>query len=180
MCLPAFGAALAGLGAGGAATAAGATAGAATGSLASGLATIGSALSIVGPLVQGIQANRAARENVRLINEQREQEASLNATRANRELQQWRRAMSQQRVDLAERGIALDSPTAVFLGQTAAREMSFNDQAIRSGGQARDAELSAEARIWRSRGTQALFRGGLSAAGAFLNRPTDEWAELLA
>ncbi|WP_010140404.1 hypothetical protein [Oceanicola sp. S124] len=166
------------LGAGGAATAAGSTAAAAT-SFASTMQTIGSVLAIAGPVVQGMQVASAAKANVKLVENQKRHQAALDATKADRERRRFQSQLAQQRAELASRGVQLDSATAVLLGQSAAAEMSFNDQAIRSGAQATQAELSAEQVNYRAKASQALLRGGLSAAGAWLDRPADEWAELM-
>ena len=47
----------------------------------------------------------------------------------------------QQTAELAARGVSLDSPTAILLGQTAAQELSFESQAVRAAGQATQQEL---------------------------------------
>lgn len=166
---------------GGGATAAGAAAGAATAATAGGaLAKIGTWLSIGGSLYQGIEAKRAADENAANVAQQRKTEQQLNATKDQRERAKFRSAIAKQTAELVARGVSLDSPTAVFLGQSAAQEMSFNSQSIRSTGQARDAELSAQERAYRARGRSSLLKGGLSAAGAWLNREPDAWPGLAA
>ena len=164
---------LAGAAAGAGTTAAGA------GALATGLKFAGLALSVVGPIIQGQQTARAARVNAEYTRQQSETVAQLTATKADREQEQYRQLIARQRGELIARGVQLDSPTAVFLGETAAREMAFNAQAIRSDGQAQRQELSAEEAAWRARGKRALFQGGLSAAGALLNQEPDDWVELL-
>lgn len=167
---------------GGGATAAGATA--AAGTAASGLTAgslfsgIGTALAVGGSIVQGVQGARAARENARLVEEQRETERAINAQRDQRARRQFNSEIRKQFAELAERGVALDSPTAVLLGQEAARELSFESQSIRQTGQARDTELSAEARAYRSRATTSLLRGGLTAADSFLTAAPDLWPSL--
>ena len=104
---------LAALGAGGA-TAAGATATAATAGAS--LAQLGTYLSIGGSLYQGIAANRAAKENVALIEQQKKTEAQLTAVKEQREVARFKSAIAKQAAELAGRGVQLDSPTAVFLG----------------------------------------------------------------
>tara|TARA_R110000868_G_scaffold54164_6_gene169619 strand:+ start:4626 stop:5159 length:534 start_codon:yes stop_codon:yes gene_type:complete len=168
---------LAALGAGGA-TAAGATATAATAGAS--LAQLGTYLSIGGSLYQGIAANRAAKENVALIEQQKKTEAQLTAVKEQREVARFKSAIAKQAAELAGRGVQLDSPTAVFLGQTAAQEMSFQAQAIRSGGEATQAELTGQQRAYSARGKMALLKGGLSAAGSWLNREPDDWPGLAA
>jgi hypothetical protein len=188
MCDPVIGGPLMAALTGGGATAAGAAAaagGAAAGASAgtgvfSSLAGLGKTIAIGGSILQGIQSANAARENADLVQRQMDQEKRNNTTKAERERLRFRSMMAQQRAELAGRGVQLDSPTAVFLGETAAREMSFNDQSIRATGQAVQTELSAEQRSWRARGTSALLRGGLSAASGWLNREPEQWKELLA
>lgn len=174
MCIPALLGALGAVGAGGA-TAAGAAAGAGL----AGLQTLGTIVSIGGTLMSGITASQAAKQNVALIEQQKQTEAQINAVEDHRSRMKFMSSIRQQTAELAARGVSLDSPTAVMLGQTAAREMSFESQAVRAGGQARQAELSAEQRALRARGRSALFQGGLSAAGTLLDAAPDIWPSLL-
>lgn len=160
------------------ATAAGATAGAAT--AGSALLKAGTFLAAGSSIYGGIASYRANREMVRDIERQKETEAQLNSVREQRAVQQYKTALATQRAELAKRGLSLDSPTAVFLGQTAAREMAFEAQTIRQGGQATQQELTDSQRRLKTRGTVDLFRGGLSAAGRVLTAAPDLWPELLA
>lgn len=139
----------------------------------------GAALAIGGPIFQGIQANRTAKSQARQIETQRQQELVRNATIDQRQRRQFSSQIATQRAELIARGIQLDSPTAVVLGQNAAQELSFESQATRATGQATDQELSFAARSSRARGTQALLSGGFSAAGELLTRAPDLWPELL-
>lgn len=168
-------------GAAGTATAAGAAAGATAAGAGIGatLQTIGTIASIGGTLVQGVQANRAAKSQAAALEVQKQTEAQLNSVRDQRMRKEFRHAMAQQRAELAARGISADSPTAVFLGQTAAQEMTFESQSIRQTGQATQTELSNSQRQIRARGRQSLFRGGMSAAGSFLTKAPELWPELL-
>ena len=169
--------ALAAIGLGGGATAAGATAAATT---AGTLQTIGAMTAIAGSRYCGVSAYRTGRANAVLIDRQRRTEAQMNAIEDQRQRARFASAMRQQTAELAGRGISLDSPTAVTLGQYAGQEMAFNSQAVRSGGQARDAELSLSARNSRAQATLGLLRGGVSAAGTLLTAAPDVWPELLA
>jgi hypothetical protein len=67
----------------------------------------------------------------------------------------------------------------VLLGQTAAQELSFASQSVRSGGQATQIELSNQAQLARARGTQGLINGSVAAAGALLTGAPKIWPELL-
>lgn len=160
-----------------AATAAGATATAAAGS---GLAGLGTALTIGGSLLQGVMGMQAANAQAAHFENQAEQTSILASIKEQREKRKMRSQIRKQSAELAARGISLDSPTAVFLGETAAREMSFQGQATRAAGQARGQELSAQAMQSRARGVQSLLKGGLSAAGSFLQDGPDLWPELFA
>lgn len=182
MCLPTM---LAALGVGGAgataATAAGATAGAATavgtGSL---LSALGTGVSIFGSLMQGAQARDAANEQAAHIENQRQTENALNAVRDQRSRKQFRSAIAQQRAELVSRGVNLNSPTAVFLGQTAAREMAFDSQSIRTTGQACNVELSSQAQFARAKGAQSMLRGTVNAVGTLFKAAPDIWPGLMA
>lgn len=180
MCLPAIFPALAGVAGG--ATAAGATAGAATAGSALGsvLSIAGTAMSVIGTVAQAQNAKAAAEAQADAIETQKRQTAQLNSVKEQRSRQQFRQLMSQQRAELAARGVSLDSPTAVFLGQTAAREMTFEAQSIRQTGFAQQAELSNSQNQLRAQGRNALLKGGFSAAGGLLSSAPDLWPDLLA
>lgn len=166
----------AGPGAGVASTAGGATA-AAGGGLLQGL---GLALSVGGSLMQGIQASRTYKVQAAAIAEQKKTEAQLTAVEDQRTRLKFRSAMRQQSAELVARGIDLSSPTAVLLGQTAAQEMSFASQEVRSRGGARQQELSSTETIARSRATSSLLEGFTTAAGKYLTGAPDVWPELMA
>ena len=154
MCVMAIGTALASAFGGAAATtAAGAAAGAAT----AGAATAGAGLT-VGGLLQGvgaiagiagaIQQNRISRAWERAqtaaLQAQADTEAQLTATEDQRRRKEFFRAIRQQTAELAARGVSLDSPTAILLGQTAAQELSFDSQSVRATGQARQQALTGQ------------------------------------
>lgn len=160
------------------ATAAGATAGATT-AAATGLQAVGTAMAVGGSLVQGINANRMGKAQARALEQQARDERSLAAVQESRTRQQFRTAMRQQMAQLAARGVSLDSPTSILLGRTAAQEMSFESQAIRSGGQARTTELTGAARIARGQAQSSLLKGGFDAAGSFLTAAPKLWPGLL-
>lgn len=174
MCLPA---ALAALGVGsGAATAAGATAAAST---IGTLQTIGTLIGIGGSIVGGIQGRNAAEEQIAALETQKAEERALTAVRDQRESRKFLSAIRQQTAELAARGVSLDSVTAVALGQTAAQEMSFQSQAIRSEGRSTQRELTAAQRNARLTGADAMLRGVTGAAGSFLQAAPDLWPGFL-
>lgn len=175
MCLQALLPIFAGGGAAAGATAAGAAATA--GSL---LQTVGLITSVGGALMQGAQAAKIERMNAAAVAQQRTTEAQLTATEDQRVRMQFRSAMRRQGAELVARGISLDSPTAVLLGQTAAQEMSFASQEVRSRGAARQTELTASEQMYRARASGALLKGTFDAAGSFLTGAPDIWPELLA
>jgi hypothetical protein len=179
MCFPAVAAALPAL-FGGAATAAGATAGAAT-ALTFGqvLQGVGAIAGIGGSIASAVGAKRTAAVNANLIEGQKATEANLTATEDARTRLQFQSAMRRQRAELASRGIDLGSPTAVLLGQNAAQELSFASQSIRSGGAAKQAELTASQRMVRARGMSDFLSGTANAAGTFLTAAPEIWPGLL-
>lgn len=172
MCLPFVAPLMSALGVGGAAAATGATA-------AAGLASFGTILSAVGTVAAGVSAARSARANANQIEQQRKTEMSLASVKDQRERVQFMSKIREQAAQLAGHGVSLNSPTAVLLGDYAAREMSFNSQATRSGAMARDTELSASAQSMRAQGRMALLKGGLGAASNLLTAAPDVWPELL-
>jgi hypothetical protein len=159
-------------------TAAGATAGAAT--LGSVLAQVGAVTSLASSIYGGISDRRTAYANAELTRQRAQQEALLTAQKDQRESETFRKQIRQQTAELAARGLQLDSPTAVLLGQYAGQELSFQSQAIRSEGAATQAELTAQERLYRAQGNQALLSGVLSGAGTFLTAAPKVWPELLA
>lgn len=163
---------------GGAATAAGATAGAAT--AGSSLATLGTIVSVGGTLASAYGQNRAAKGTAQEIENQKATERRISAVEDQRGRRRFMSAIRRQAGELMARGVALDSPTAIALGQTAAQEASYDSQAIRAGSDARQAELTSEQRSLRARGRNALFKGGFSAAGTVLDDAPDLWPELYA
>lgn len=170
MCVQMALGALAGLGGGAAATtAAGAAAGAST------LSTIGTLVSVGGSIFSGLQGMAAARAQSKAIEGQKQTEARLNAIEESRARSKFLSAIASQRAELAARGVDLSSPTAIALGQTAAQEMSFEGQSIRSTGQARQIELTNEQRFARARGGQAMLKGIFSGADTLLSAPPDVW-----
>ncbi len=176
MCVMGLGA-LVGLGgAGAAATAAGATAAATT---AGALQTLATIATIGGTLYSGITAYQTGKEQAAAYEAQARTEAQLTATQDQRERAKMAGAIAQQRAEIAGRGIELSSPTAIYLGQTAAQEMSFDSQALRSGGVARQQELSSQAKISRANASAGLVKGVIGAAGDFLTMGPDTWPGLL-
>lgn len=175
MCVMGLGA-LVGLGgAGAAATAAGATAAATT---AGALQTLATIATIGGTLYSGITAYKTGKEQAAAYEAQAKTEAQLNATQDQRERVKMAGAIATQRAEILGRGMDLSSPTAIYLGQTAAQEMSFDSQAIRSTGAARQQELSANRRIALSNASAGLMKGVIGAAGDFVTMGPDVWPGL--
>lgn len=173
---------LAAFGGGGAATAAGATAAAATtaGTGFNLLQTIGLLTGLAGTAIQTRATSQALDEQERLLVQQQETERQLNAVEDQRTRARMGSELAQQRGELVARNIDLSSPTAVHLGVTAARELSFASQAVRSEGRARDIELSANRRVLQGRRITARARGIVTAADRVLTAAPNIWPELLA
>lgn len=173
MCIPALGA-LVGLGG---ATAAGATAAAATG-LAGTLQTLATIATIGGTVYQGISSYQAGKQQAAAIEAQAVTERQLTATQDARQRAKMSSEIRKQSAELLARGVSLDSPTAIALGQTAAQELSFDSQAIRSDGNARQTELSAQQRIARGEAVSGLLKGVVGGASQFLTSGPDVWPSL--
>lgn len=169
MCIPAIGAMI-----GSAASAVGGL------GLGGVLQLAGLAATVGGSFAQANAARSTARTNAQFIDQQNKTQAQIASVEDQRTRQQFRRAIGQQTAELARRGVQLDSPTALLLGQTAAREMSFASQSVRAGAQARSQELSMERRNVLARGQSEFMRGTLSGAGRLLTSAPDIWPELLA
>lgn len=140
---------------------------------AAALSTIGTAVSVAGSLFSGFQANSAAKAEAKQIELQRQTEAELAVVEDSRLRAEFARRIAEQRLDIAGRGASLDSPAAIVLGRSAAREMSFASQSRRSSGQATDRELSFAARSARARGANALISGVSTAGSALLRGGAD-------
>lgn len=175
MCVPALAQVGALFTGGGAATAAGATAAATTGITLQGL---GTALSIGGALAQGIHSRNVANANVEMIEEQRAAEKKQNAQKDLRARRQFQSQIRKQMAELSERGVTIDSPSAVLLGQEAASEMSFQSQSIRQEGHARDGQLSTEAFGYRAKAASSFLNGFVSASGTLLTQAPRLWPKL--
>ena len=176
MCIPAIAAAIPLLTAGTAA-AGGAAAGAAT--IGGTLSTLGTIASIGGTVLSGIQANSAAKASARAIEQQKVQERTLTSIKDQRARNDFQRQIQQQAAQIGARGFELDSPTAVFLGQTAAEELAFQSQSIRQTGAATQSELTSTQRNIRARGRRALSGAGFSAAGQLLTSAPELFPGLL-
>ncbi len=153
----------------------GAGGGAAAGAGATAASGLGTALAVGGSLVQGVMGLQQGRAQQKQLQQQADTEARLSAVQDQRTRQKFLSQISAQRAQLAARGFNLNSPTALALGQEAAQEMSFDSQAVRSGGNARVAQLSAEGRAARYQGVSSFLRGAFSAAGTMLNTPQELW-----
>lgn len=142
------------------------------------LALAGTAVSAAGSIAQGIAANKAAKAQAGAITDQMRTEAQLNTVKDSRARAQYRTQIAQQRAELAARGVQLDSPTALMLGQNAAQEMTFDSQAIRSDGAARQTELSNSRAAALAEGQNSLLSGIFSAAGSTLTAAPNIWPGL--
>lgn len=96
---------------------------------------------------EAVTANR--NEQTANLDQQSDTERALAATEDYQRRREFSRAIAQQRADLAARGVALDSPTAILLGQQAAIEMSYESQAVRSTSNSRLMEIEAAKRATR-------------------------------
>lgn len=161
----------------GATSAAGAVAGASLGSI---LQVAGLAASVIGPMMQARQANAVAQAQAKAMERQRDDQMRLRAVEEDRTRREYARQIRQQASQFAARGVELDSPTAIYLGQTAAEEMVYAGQAVRQSAMAEGTELTNEAALARARGQSALMKGRFSAVGNLLTGAPKVWPELLA
>lgn len=152
-------------------TAAGATA-------ASTLSAIGTGLSVAGSIYSGISAHRTGKAQAAALAEQQRVEREMSAVQDQRTRREYMSQIRQQAAELAARGVGLDSPTAVLLGQSAAQELSFASQGVRSEGAARHAELSQSIRLARAQGAQGLLNGFTGAGSALISGAPRIWPEL--
>lgn len=162
------------------ATAGGATGAAAAGgaTLAGTLQTIGAITAIGGSLYSGYAGKQQAKANIAAVENQKIAEKELNAVEAQRTRREYASRIRTQAAELAARGIALDSPTALLLGQTAAQEASYAVQGVRQSGDAKQQELTATQKSLRAQGSMDMLRGVTGAAGSLLNAAPQLWPEL--
>jgi hypothetical protein len=165
-------------GGGGAATAAGAAAAAGTGMSA--LSGLGMILSVTGQLAQISAQNAALDAQEAALAQQQETEKQMNAIEDARTRAEMKSQMRQQSAELIARGVDLSSPTAVRLGATAAREMSFASQRVRSEGRARQIELQSQRDIVKARKATNTAKGIFTVADTFITAAPQVWPELLA
>ena len=142
------------------------------------LQAIGTVVSMGGALYQGVQSVNTANANIEAIDKQRQQEAELTAIEDQRTRREYRSKIRQQRAELLKRGVQLDSPTAVMLGEQAAKEMSFASQGVRQRGKATQDELSATQKNLAARAQSDVLSGTLSAADTLMEASPDLWPEL--
>lgn len=142
--------------------------------------TIGLLASMGGTVAQGFAAQAAGNETADRIEAEKRTRAALNSIEDQRVRGQFRHQIADQRAELIERGVDPASPTAIYLGQQAAREMTFASQSVRQTGLAEQAELSAQASAARARGRMGMIQGVTGAAGVLLNKGPRAWPELLA
>jgi hypothetical protein len=140
---------------------------------------VGQALQLAGAgaslfgTVQSVKAgNAAAAFNTAQIEAQSATERALAAQEDQRLRADFRRQFARQNLQLAARGVSLTSPTAVALGRDMGREMSFASQSVRSRGQARQIELSAERYNVDLANRGNRMRGFASGASTVLNGAT--------
>lgn len=164
-------------GAGGAAAAGGAAV--AAGSGLNMLQTLGLIAGLGGTVANTVGTNRAISAQQTALAEQDRVQQQLNMIEDQRTRAEMGRQMAQQRAELVSRGIDLSSPTAVHLGVSAARELSFASQRVRSEGQARSVEIGAQQRMLRARRTASTIRGVTTVADTVLTAAPDIWPELL-
>lgn len=155
---------------------------------------VGAASSVVGTMrASSAAAADTANElaiaqlNARLLSDRSTTEKILTATADERSRESYRREIARQGAELAARGIDLSSPTAVHLGETAAREMAFESQAIRQEGAATQSEiegqqasLSLSQQQLKARRKNQLLTGNFTAAEKLLTAAPEIWPELLA
>lgn len=144
------------------------------------LSTAGTIAAVGGPLVQGAATRRAAEAQAGRIQDQRNEQAYLSAIEADRTRLAYRREIATQQAQLAAAGIDLGSPSAIYLGQSAAREMAFATDAVRQNASAADRELSYSQQSVLSRGRLSAMNGRFTAAGSLLTRAPALWPELMA
>ena len=142
------------------------------------LQTFGTIASIRGAVAQGKAEAAAAAQNIGFIEKQKITEARINATEDQRRRGSMFSQIRTQMAELAARGITLDSPSAITLGQKAAQELSFESQSVRSVGAARTDELTNEQKQIRARGQSGLLKGRYSAASTLLTAGADLWTGL--
>ncbi|MEE3101712.1 MAG: hypothetical protein VX463_18295, partial [Pseudomonadota bacterium] len=152
-----------------------AAAGISLGSLAS---TIGAGLATAGSLYGAVQQSRSQSAYADAQAQRAQYETMLGAIEDERTRDRMRQELGRTLAQLAARGVQLDSPSALAIGERAARETSFASQSARSGAAARAGTLTAEARQSRALASSALMRGTINAAGSLLTRAPDLWPGL--
>ena len=179
MCLPQALLALPGMAAAGGATAAATTA-ATAGGFAATMAKLGTVVSAAGSVVSGVMGLSEAQNQAAALEDQRRRELAIGAIESSRIRGRYRGQIGQQTNQLAARGIRLDSPSAIYLAEQAAAEMTFDADSAMASRSARGLELSAAARSTRARGIQGMLRGTFNAGATLLDAAPELWPGLTA
>jgi hypothetical protein len=136
--------------------------------MATGAAIAGAAIAGGGQLFKGIEQQKAAKEQARILGEEAalvREKGEFDIRRSKREFNQL---LGQQRLRLAASGNLLEGSPLLILDQTI-RDREEEIANIRGGVRARVSRLGAEARAARRAGRRALIGGILGAAGQGLS-----------
>ena len=150
----------------------------AAGTAGSGLSALGTAVSVAGSLYQGVSTYQTNQRNSKAAVAQAGEEAYLSTIEDHELRKDMAAQAASQKLSLAKRGIAPDSPTAIMLGRVAAEETAKASSKVRRRGRNRVEELSAEARNYRARAKMGLITGAFSGAGSVLQAAPKIWPGL--
>lgn len=137
------------------------------------IAAIGTGVSAAGQISAANKAKKAGAANAAALKEVMAAEKAMTAIEDVRTRSRFRTEMRKQSTELAARGIALDSPTAMLLAEQAGRELSFMSQGIRQKGEAKQAELKTGLAQNNAMTAQQVAQGQVGAASTILNAVPD-------
>ena len=133
---------------------------------ASTLALIAAGMAATGSVAQGISANKQAKFQASVLDQQRQREGEISAAEERDFRKRHSAGFAERRAAMGASGVDIGSGSPLLSGEDFASEVELQAQRIRAGGQTRATRLEQQAQLTRAGGraamTQGIFRGGSS------------------
>jgi hypothetical protein len=133
--------------------------------LAANAGTIGTALTAVGTIYGGVQANKAAKVEAKSLQKKGDNELAIGQRQALRARQEKERVLSRQRAVAAASGAGATDPSVEAVMGKTEQEGEYNALLEMYRGQQNRADLYAEAKTRRKEGKSALVGSFIDAGG---------------
>jgi len=136
------------------------------------LSIVGAGISAAGSVVQGVQANQAAKAQAAAYEQQARADAQASAYEAQKERRQQELVAANARAQVGASGVAFSgSPTEVLSSN--AQQGALDIAAIQYGSQLRQNNLTTQAGISRASGKSAMVGGLINAGSSFVSGITN-------